>query len=157
MTASLDILIFLLDYYLLLPLCKINLLFPTPVSTLAQDCKMKVTLKHQILLFFFLLSLNIWWFAGFLQWFLRLNQTMVQTIQSALGEKHMHNYASFRHTDAILNRVKPEQGNSYNAAALSKQKWHSPLFCSQHLYFGICPFEKVQGVGSPIACDRDGI
>ena len=66
--------------------------------------------------------------------------------------------ASFHHIDAVISRMKPEQGKSCSTAALSKQKWNSLVSCSQHSYFGPCPFEEVRaGGGSLIACARFGV
>ena len=39
------------------------------------------------------------------------------------------------------SRMKAERGKSCSQADLSKQKWNGPVSCSQHSYFGTCPFE----------------
>ena len=49
----------------------------------------------------------------------------------SLGKKN-NNYALLRHIDAVRSRMKAEQGKLYSKADLSKQKWNSPVSCSQY-------------------------
>ena len=57
--------------------------------------------------------------------------------------------------------MKAEQGKSYSTAAVSKQKWSGPVFCSQHSYTGTCQFEERVagggGGGSLLTCVASGI
>ena len=54
-------------------------------------------------------------------------------------------YASLH--DAVRFSMKVELQKAYSKADLSKQKWNSPVSCSQHSYSGICPFEVGGGGG----------
>ena len=84
-------------------------LFPTPVSTLAQDCKTKVTplssvsfismpvprkicYPSVVALLFLLLLLSwwLWWFSVLFQWFLHLKRMMIQMIWPAWVSKCTH-------------------------------------------------------------------
>ena len=45
-------------------------------------------------------------------------------------------YASLCHIDAVRSRMKVELGKLYTRTDLSKQKWNSPVSCSQRSYLG---------------------
>ena len=67
--------------------------------------------------------------------------------QSALGKKNnnkmekQQQYALLQHADAVRSWMKAEWEKSYSTVDLSRQKWNSTLPCSQHSYFGTCPFD----------------
>ena len=54
-------------------------------------------------------------------------------------------YASLRHIDAVWSRMKVKWGKLHNKVNLSKQKWNGLVSCSQHSYFGTCPFGRGGG------------
>ena len=51
------------------------------------------------------------------------------------------------HIDAVKSKMKAERVKIYCKADLSKQKLNSLVSCSQHSYFGTCPFEGGGGGG----------
>ena len=133
----------------LLPLFKINFLFSTPVSTLAQKeeghidnqtfqcqrrlhaCATKILSSKRCCR-----APNNWWlwsFSQLFQWFNLLKWTMIQIIWSGWARKtktkqnKQQLYALLRHIDAVWSRVKAERGDPFSTAALSKQKWNGPV------------------------------
>jgi len=74
-------------------------------------------------------------------------RTIMQMTQPALGKKNNNKtekqqlYALLQHVDAVRSWMKAEWEKSYSTADLSRQKWNSTLSCSQHSYFGTCPFD----------------
>ena len=62
-----------------------------------------------------------------------------------LGKKKKKVHASVPHSDSVRSRMKVEWEKSHSKADLSKQKWNGTASCSQHSYFGTCPFEEEGG------------
>ena len=74
------------------------------------------------------------------QWFLHLKRMMIQTILSALGKKTttmLHSAV----TDVVRSRMKWSEKN-HTAQLIYPVRNRRVRLCSQHLYFGTCPYEE---------------